>query len=176
MNESVSPCDDFYNFACGNFGRKIYTPGTFFQSTFSLAQDHLNEQLRVILSEEPKEGEPKPFAMVKQLYKSCLNISIAEERGWRPLRKLVESVGGWPVVLGDQWNQQEATWRCEDVIKKFRDAGLQHDYIFYFGVGANLTNSFARTIEVRIIANSAYNELKEIKHCGLCIFRLIMPI
>lgn len=150
LDQSTEPCDNFYRFACGKFIDETNIPDEKVTvDSFSLVRDRLQEQTLTVISEESKPDESKPFALAKKLYKSCLNKTIIEERGLTPLKELITSFGGWPVVLGDAWDVLESsTWDWKAIIKQFRDAGMEKDYIFAFTVSTNLTNSSIRTIDV----------------------------
>ncbi|XP_053947508.1 neprilysin-4 [Anastrepha ludens] len=45
----------------------------------------------------------------KYLYQSCINANILQKRGIRPLLKLIESLGSWP-VLNPNWNSEGFDW------------------------------------------------------------------
>lgn len=64
-----------------------------------------------------------------------------------PLYKVTEKLGGWPVVKGDSWDDDNWTW--VEAVKKFRKLGYSMDYILDFSVGIDLKNSTQRTIDVR---------------------------
>lgn len=150
LDESIQPCDDFYSFACGKFLRETNIPEEKITvDTFSIVRDLLQEQTLSVIAEEPKANESKPFILAKNLYQSCLNKSIIAKRGLQPLREMISSYGGWPVVLGDEWDQLADVWDWKNLIKKFRDDGFEQDYIFSFGVATNLTNSTTRVLDVR---------------------------
>lgn len=73
--------------------------------------------------------------------------ALIEERGLDPLYKVTEKLGGWPVVKGDSWDEDNWTW--VEAVKKFRKLGYSMDYILDFSVGIDLKNSTQRTIDVR---------------------------
>lgn len=76
LDETVEPCDDFYNFACGRFIRESIIPDEKVAvSAFSVTGDKLQEQLRTLISEPVNAQETKPFKLVKKLYKACMNKS-----------------------------------------------------------------------------------------------------
>lgn len=76
LDETVEPCDDFYNFACGKFIRESIIPDEKVAvSAFSVTGDKLQEQLRTLISEPVNANEIEPFKLVKKLYKACMNKS-----------------------------------------------------------------------------------------------------
>ena len=76
MDQTVDPCEDFYQFACGGFEKRNVIPDD--QSsvtTFSLISDKVTEQLRKLVEKPIKDDEAEPFKLVKKLFQSCLNKS-----------------------------------------------------------------------------------------------------
>ncbi|XP_067619816.1 neprilysin-4 isoform X2 [Eurosta solidaginis] len=45
----------------------------------------------------------------KYLYQSCINTNLLQRRGIKPLLKLIENLGGWP-VLNPNWKSQDFDW------------------------------------------------------------------
>jgi len=76
MDESVDPCENFYEFSCGGFVKSTIIPDDKTQmTTFGMLNDKLDEQVRILVEESVKEDEPTPFRLIKDLYQSCMNKS-----------------------------------------------------------------------------------------------------
>lgn len=147
IDESIDPCENFYDFACGTYLRNTFIPDDKTNiDSFSIVRDKVQEQLRAIINEEPKPNESKPFILAKNWNKACLNKTIIETRGIKPLEDILESYGGWPVVKGNLWSEEN--WNWLDVIKKFRKNGIGTSQIFSFTVTTNLKNSSVRVLDV----------------------------
>lgn len=149
MDDSVDPCDNFYEFACGKFINTTEIPDEKSSvDSFVRVQDLVEKQLREIINEDEQPDEPRAFSLVKRLNKACLNRDIIEERGNQPLLDLMEHFGGWPVVKGDSWTEDSFDWT--ETIKKMRTHGLNTNIVISFTVTTDLQNSLARVCDVNI--------------------------
>lgn len=147
LDDSIDPCDNFFEFACGNFIKNTFIPDDKSNvDSFSILTDKLQEQLRQIINEESKPDELRSFTLLKNMNKACLNKTIIEQRGNAPLLDLLSEYGGWPVVKQDEWI--DAGWDWVDNLKRFRQAGLGTNIVFSLYVSTDLKNSTARKIYV----------------------------
>ncbi|XP_026818159.1 neprilysin-2-like [Rhopalosiphum maidis] len=148
MDLSVDPCDDFYQFACGNFIKyTIIDDDKPSHTTFSIASDTLLNKLRMIVTEPIQSNEQKPIKMAKLLFKSCMDKEKIEKDGLAPMKKLLKSLGGWPVLEADKWDGAEFTWK-DSVYKIKVVTGHSVDYFIRFSIITDLKNSTLRAIEL----------------------------
>ncbi|XP_048417514.1 membrane metallo-endopeptidase-like 1 isoform X2 [Stegostoma tigrinum] len=116
MDPSASPCEDFYRYACGGWLNRHIIPET--SSRYSII-DILSDELEIILKgvlEMPVDGNREAFRKAKQLYKSCINGSLIEERDSEPLLNLLDEIGGWPVATSDWGITKEPDWSLETIL------------------------------------------------------------
>ncbi|KAE8748157.1 hypothetical protein FOCC_FOCC005160 [Frankliniella occidentalis] len=146
MDLDVDPCDDFYQYACGNFIRTTNIPDDKTSiTTFSKINDDLTEQLRNVIEEPMTSSDPMSFGVAKKLYKACMNKTLVEERGLTPTKEILQKLGGWPVLEKD-WSEEKFDWK--EAVYKFRKEGFSVDYIFDFSINIDLKNSTSRVIDI----------------------------
>ncbi|XP_026683285.1 neprilysin-2-like [Diaphorina citri] len=147
MDLNVDPCDDFYRFSCGKFLKETQIPDDkTAQTAFSVISDALEEQLRTIVEEPIRENEPKPFKLVKNLYKACMNVKNIEILGLEPMKRMLQDLGGWPVLEGQNWNEETFSWK--DSVYKFHENGYSVDYFIDFSIVINVKNNSERIIDL----------------------------
>lgn len=152
LNKSVDPCENFYEFACGNYLKKMKIPeGRNNFDLFVAVDEIILEKLRSILNEPLQPNEPRPFQLAKYFYLSCLNEKIIEERGLRPLVDIFELFGGWPVVKRGKWIDDKFSWI--EALKNLRRLGFNTAAIFDVFVDTDSKNSSKRILYVSCAKN-----------------------
>lgn len=146
MDPSVPPCDDFYQFACGNFLKETQIPEDKTSiTTFSAIGDLLLDQLKMIVTEPVSETDIKPYKLAKHLYKACMDRNKIEESGLQPALTLLKRLGGWP-VLENNWSEGDFSWK--ESVYRFRKEGFSVDYFIDFSVTTDLKNTTVRIIDI----------------------------
>ncbi|KAJ3633527.1 hypothetical protein MTP99_010467 [Tenebrio molitor] len=146
MDESVDPCHDFYAFACGNYIKhSLISNDKTFANTFTVITDILQEQLKISLEEKIDNNEPKPFVMVKKYYRSCKNKTLTERYGLDIAKKLLQEIGGWP-ILEEFWNEFGFDWTKN--VEALRKKGLSVNSLVDISVGLDFKHSDKRIIQI----------------------------
>ncbi|KAB0797757.1 hypothetical protein PPYR_08750 [Photinus pyralis] len=140
IDASVDPCDDFYQFACGNFLKQAVIPDdNDYASYFQITADLYEQQLRVLLEENVTAQEPRPFRLLKKIYQTCMNTTAIELDGLTTLKSILEELGGWPVVKGRRWNKRKFEWKR--TVYKFRNFGYDTNYFIAIKIMEDVKNS-----------------------------------
>lgn len=140
INESVLPCEDFYNFACGGYLSNHVIPDD--QSEISQLfeiTDVVYNQLGAALMEPVSETEPRSSKLVKKLFQLCSDTDTIEQNGLRTAQSLIKSLGGWPVVDGEAWKEDEFDWK--QLMYELRKNGLPIKHLMNTRIEQNVKNS-----------------------------------
>ncbi|XP_064094296.1 neprilysin-1-like [Macrobrachium nipponense] len=114
MDRTVSPCSDFYQFACGNYLHENVVPD---DSLYRSAMQEMQEDVLVIIKKmldlPHGDNDTDAFGKAKRLYHSCMNTSFTvheKDMADSPIFDLLtaEQLGVWPILVGaDDWNDEQ---------------------------------------------------------------------
>ena len=93
----------------GNFTQVRIPDDRSSRSQFAIIDDELDEQLRDILEDDATEGGSLVFHQARDHYKSCMDLDRLDRIGLQPLKDLLKTFGGWPVIE-DSWNEDSFKW------------------------------------------------------------------
>lgn len=171
MDETVEPCDDFYNFACGNFVKETIIPDEKSRVTqFSIIEDKLQEQLRVLVNEKVDANDSASFNVVRKLYNACMNTKEIERQGLKPMFEIMEQLGRWPTIKEDKWDIN-SQWSWIWSVQKLHKLGYPSDYVFKFFIDVDSKNSITRSIYVSFNIDFVLF-IRFFLNCGICSFIL----
>lgn len=124
----MNPCDDFYQFVCGKYPQEVPIPrdkdktGTMDQmehkvkmqlrGTFLMKLEknvNLHQEFSALFEAPTTKRESSSSRLVKQFYRSCMDVPALQARGLEPLKRAVDDLGGWP-ASSDSWNQSGFGW------------------------------------------------------------------
>lgn len=147
MNESVSPCDDFYHFACGGWLKEQVIPeDRTTVSRFTLIQDELNHKLRLLVESTETANESPIFSEMRKFYRSCMNLSAIEKKGETQMQITLKKLGSWPVIFGENYDTKN--FNFVDMLIRFRELGYTHDIIFDLSVTPDYRNNTRHVIDL----------------------------
>ncbi|XP_061386153.1 endothelin-converting enzyme 1-like [Musca vetustissima] len=97
MDTNISPCDDFYGYACGNW--KPENGGGTYQETLTKLDYEVNVELKQILRNVSQTTSKKYAAEVSDYYKSCLATEVPTTVEYLKWLETHEHDLQWPISV-----------------------------------------------------------------------------
>ncbi|XP_043598067.1 neprilysin-1-like isoform X2 [Bombus pyrosoma] len=130
MNASADPCEDFYEYACGNWPTIHSLPlGENSWQLRAISDNENKRRIEEMMKMELRGDEISSVKVAKQWYKTCMDTEDMNKRGMEPILFILNEIGGWPIIIGkNKWNDSEQKWQnIDDYYAHLRGSNLLHD-------------------------------------------------
>ena len=111
INQSADPCENFYDFACGNWQRinpansqKHITTG-FFETMIKALDRKIADMLK-----EPEAWDNAIDKKVKNFYESCTRLNVLKNIYKSKLLEIAKEFGEIPALSENDWDESSFDW------------------------------------------------------------------
>lgn len=122
VNFETSPCEDFYEYACGNYKRG--RAPRFQEDSYNPvkeAEDNVIVALKRILDTEASDDDSDSLKKTRILFSSCTNYDRRDNASLDDFSQFLNDIHlDWP-VLNDEWQDDGTDWKL--IVRK-----LEYDY------------------------------------------------
>ncbi|CAI6352115.1 unnamed protein product [Macrosiphum euphorbiae] len=130
MNETIDPCEDFYEFACGMFETNYpYYSNTNENSWVTIMSLKIKHRVKKFLNKENEIYEPNAVHKTRKFYQACLNATEDQvSSNYDPLWKVWEKVG-----LNTEYLNDSVPLEIETILARVK---LYFNLNIFFGIYA----------------------------------------
>ncbi|XP_053316875.1 endothelin-converting enzyme-like 1 [Spea bombifrons] len=119
IDPTISPCNDFYSFACGGWMKKHRIPtDKLIYGTIAAIGEHNEEKLQHLLLQPVKRKHRESAERkAKEFFRSCLNMREIDRLRAQPMLQVIEDCGGWdlPENPRTRWDFNELLYKTQGI-------------------------------------------------------------
>lgn len=94
MDETADPCEDFYQFTCGNWGEEHPRPDSVTSHDwFSEKQSKILRHVRTFLQQNSSDTDPEAVVKARTMYKACMDEHSLDELEMKPILEYFIELG-----------------------------------------------------------------------------------
>ncbi|XP_066596174.1 endothelin-converting enzyme 1-like isoform X2 [Prorops nasuta] len=146
MDVSIKPCNNFYKFMCGNWGKGDTNQiGQNYTETLDSLNNIIHDRIIDLFKNMTNSVMSKSFEKARQLHKSCMDIQTINEYGVKSLFDYLKPIGGWPLTHSRPIFPFCSSW--QKAFKK-RFQNRRSNPFFFIFIGKHITESNTRMITI----------------------------
>ncbi|KAI6184380.1 Phosphate-regulating neutral endopeptidase [Aphelenchoides bicaudatus] len=136
LNESVDPCDSFFDFSCGGWISENPIPrDRSYYDRYTKLSEQISKQVKA-LYDDPTPSTSLSINKLKNFYHVCMNTTFLNEVKTDVLLNNLEAVGYWPIIHGAKWDPKKFDL-TEALIRMARIRALDVFFASYGNVDLN---------------------------------------
>lgn len=173
MNASVNPCDNFWEFACGGWRKKLPIPDDKSQIwVFGPMEDRMDDQIRELLAAYKVDVDGKKnsraVTLAASTYQKCMKLKDNNEEGLKYMKELVnDAVGEWTIGQKEVSTKTLPKWQ-QTLVQAMVKGNVFP--VFTFGLYPDSTNTSVN--DLYVIYNILHKQKQNINLFFIIVFTI----
>ena len=115
LNQSVNPCENFFEYSCGSWIKRHTIPKGRNQFSAITQLNNNNEKLLLDSLERDEPSDTPTLMKLKHFYRSCLDLKAIDHRGSSPALQFIKQMHSWALAGDGSWDPK--SWNFYDTLK-----------------------------------------------------------